>query len=191
MRRFQKRGIGGSFDSELRHGYMPVIDNAIAAAFRVVFLAKCLRSASHARHEKSLKTPPQSQGCGMAGMADAVRMNVVTRYSVGMVYMLCVSISVRQIATAIQLSLVFFGLRRSGRYRNGSATFVGISVINQLQFSLLFVNSAFVGVRALSFAAFMPCSVPTKLGSILARYHSECSQMSSSTVSNSAAFLSS
>ena len=102
-------------------------------------------------------------------------MNVVTRYSVGMVSMLCVSISVRQIATAIQLSLVFFGLRRSGRYRNGSATFVGISVINQLQSSLLFVNSAFVGVRALSFAAFMPCSVRTKFGSILARYHSECS----------------
>ena len=130
-------------------------------------------------------------GCGMAGMADAVRMNVVTRYSVGMVSMLCVSISVRQIATAIQLSLVFFGLRRSGRYRNGSATFVGISVIKQLQSSLLFANSAIVGVRALSFAAFMPCSVRTKLGSILARYHSECSQMSSSTVSNSAAFLSS
>jgi len=121
----------------------------------------------------------------MAGMAETVRVNVVTRYSVGMVSMLCVSISVRQIATAIQLSLVFFGLRRSGRYRNGSATFVCISVINQLQSSLLFANSAIVGVRALSFAAFMPCSVRTKLGSILARYHSECSQMSSSTVSNS------
>ena len=131
------------------------------------------------------------RACGMAGMAGTVRVNVVTRYSVGMVSMLCVSLSVRQIATAIQLSLVFFGLRRSGRYRNGSATFVGISVINQLQSSLLLANSAIVGVRALSFAAFMPCSVCTKFGSILARYHSECSQMSSSTVSNSAAFLSS
>ena len=93
----------------------------------------------------------------MAGMAGTVRVNVVTRYSVGMVSMLCVSLSVRQIATAIHLSLVFFGLRRSGRYRNGSATFVGISVMNQLQSSLLFVNSAFVGVMVLSFAAFMPC----------------------------------
>ena len=105
----------------------------------------------------------------MAGMTDDRRVNVVTRYSVGMVSMLCVSISVRQIATAIQLSLVFFGLRRSGRYRNGSATFVGISVIKQLQSSILFANSAIVGVRALSLAAFMPCSVRTKLGSILGR----------------------
>ena len=61
MRTFQKRGIGGRCDSEFRHGYMPVVDSASAPAFRVSLLAKCPGSASHARHENRLKTPPQSQ----------------------------------------------------------------------------------------------------------------------------------
>ena len=61
MRTFQKRGIGGRCDSEFRYGCMPVVDNASAPAFRVSLLAKGPGSASHARHEKRLKTPPQSQ----------------------------------------------------------------------------------------------------------------------------------
>ena len=61
MRTFQKRGIGSRDHSEFRHGHMPVVDDASALAFRVTFLAKCPGSASHARHEKRLKTPPQSQ----------------------------------------------------------------------------------------------------------------------------------
>ena len=60
----------------------------------------------------------------MAGMADAVRMNVVTRYSVGMVSMLCVSISVRQIAAAQHLSLGLF-VERSGGDADGVDEYPG------------------------------------------------------------------
>ena len=61
MRTCLKKGMGARYHSEFRHGYMPVIDHASALAFRVSLLAKCPGSASHARHEKRLKTPPQSQ----------------------------------------------------------------------------------------------------------------------------------
>ena len=129
MRTFQKQRIGGRFDSEFRHGYMPVLDHASAAPFRVVLLAKCLRSASHARHEKRLKTPPQSQNppnyknearileavACMAGMAETVIARVVTRYSVDMMYFTCVALSVRQISAALYLSLGVSSLR-SGRH---------------------------------------------------------------------------
>jgi hypothetical protein len=47
-------------------------------------------------------------------MTDDRRVNVVTRYSVGMVSMLCVSISVRQIAAAQHLSLGLFVERFGG-----------------------------------------------------------------------------
>ena len=50
----------------------------------------------------------------MAGMTDDRRVNVVSRYSVGMVSMLCVSISVRQIAAAQHLSLGLFVERFGG-----------------------------------------------------------------------------
>ena len=62
----------------------------------------------------------------MAGMAEAVRMNVDTRYSVGMPSILCVSISVRQTSAACDVSLCSSLVRSVGSA--GSAETVSAKV---------------------------------------------------------------
>jgi len=54
---------------------------------------------------KSTPSPPPQ------GVAETVRVNVIMRYSVGMLSFLCVSLSVHQNAAAYHLSTTFSGLR--------------------------------------------------------------------------------